>query len=558
MSLILGLDDFGEAVQSRLNFIDKSLFIKEIFDRRSTHVPVIIRPRRFGKTFNLSMLHHFLAAEVNGLKTANLFSNLKISEAGDDYMREQGQYPVISITFKSLKDKNFVDAYEQLCFLIAEIYREHRYLLNSDKLSEEDKKDFSDILKREVSSKSLLENSLKALTRLLYLHYGVKPWLLMDEYDTPIQSAWLYGYYDPMIELMRGLFGNALKGNPNIHRAVITGILRIAKENLFSGVNNLDVYSILAPEYGEHFGFTEGEVDLALKQAELTHLTAEIKSWYNGYHVGDYRMYNPWSIVNCVNKAGAIVPYWVNTSDNLLIRQTLARAEASVKEKLELILEGQPITALINENTVFSDLDGDGEAVWGLLLFAGYLTVIRSKQQGIKSECVLIPPNREVASLYPDIIASWFSGKMGEQQYHWLFKSLTEGDMDVFLEILQKFLRESLSYFDMSGAQPEKFYHGLVLGLMVGLSKTYRVQSNKESGFGRYDILLIPKDLQKLGLIIEFKVAKMDKTLQETAEAALAQINACQYETELQQQGVQRILKIGLGFRGKEVALASS
>ena len=556
MSLIVGLDDFGEAVHSQLDFIDKSLFIKEIFDRKAINVSVIIRPRRFGKTFNLSMLHHFLAPEVNGLKTAEMFSGLKIAQAGGDYMKEQGKHPVITVSFKSIKFSGYTQARESFAKLMSQVYTQYYPILMEANLYPHEKNTLDRILNEQSTDADLMD-SLTNLSAYLYRYYKVKPWLLIDEYDTPIQAAHLYGYYEPMINLMRGLFGSALKGNSNIHRAVITGILRIAKENLFSGVNNLDVFSILSPEYAQHFGFTQEEVDTVLSKHGLPHLSDEIKKWYNGYHIGDYQIYNPWSISNCISKAGAIKPYWVNTSDNLLIKQTLARAEVKVKEEFETILAGKPIEATVNESTVFADLDGDSESVWGLLLFSGYLTAIQSRRIGIKNQCLLIPPNQEVSWLYPDIIRSWFLEELGEENYDWLLKSLTEGDLDTFLVILQKFLRESISYFDVSGAEPEKFYHGLVLGLIISLSKTHEVHSNKESGFGRYDVVLIPKDLEKLGIILEFKVVKGNKTLPETAEEALAQINARHYEVELQQRGIRRILKIGLGFRGKEVSLAS-
>jgi len=558
MSLIVGLDDFGKACENGLNFIDKSLFIKELLDNDHIEAAVIIRPRRFGKTFNLSMLQHFLAPEVNGLKTQGMFNGLKIAEAGDLYMQEQGKYPVIFISFKSIKKQNFADSYAQLIELMSQTYRQHDYLLSSSKLKDYERKIIERIITKNAIEPSLLENSLYELSNCLLKHHGMKPWLLIDEYDTPIQSAYLQGYYDEMIGLMRSLLGSALKGNPHIHRAVITGILRIAKENLFSGVNNLDVYSILSPEYAQHFGFTQEEVDAVLAKENLTGLSDEIKKWYNGYHIGKYQIYNPWSIANCINKQGAIKAYWVNTSDNLLIKQTMARADERVKMQFETILAGKPIKVLINENTIFADLDQDSEALWGLFLFSGYLTALENHRVDIKSECVLTPPNQEVACLYPDIISSWFLEGLGEKNYYWFLKSLTEGDLETFLEILQRFLRTSASYFDVKGTEPERFYHGLVMGLIVGLSGSYRIQSNQESGYGRYDVMLIPQDLQKIGLVIEFKVGKVNKPLQETAEEALAQITARHYDTELQHCGVERILKIGLGFRDKEVALASS
>ena len=558
MGLIVGFDDFGAVIEQKLGFIDKSLFIKEIIDNEEVSVHVIVRPRRFGKTLNLSMLRHFLAAEVNGLKTKGMFDALKIAEQGDGYMQHQGKYPVIFISLKNIKEKKFDDACVLLVDLISETYDQHRYLLSSPQLSAHKKQEFEKILNKQEISIPLLKQSLYKLSAYLFEHHGIKPWLLMDEYDTPIQAGYLQGYYKEIIDFMRGLFGSALKGNENIHRAVVTGILRIAKEDLFSGLNNVQVYSVLDAEYSDHFGFTESEVDAVLKKNNLEHLSTDIKAWYNGYHIGKHQIYNPWSIANCIYKKGELGPYWINTSDNTLIKQTMAHADAALKMQFEAILEGKPVEALIDQNITFSDLNGSGDRLWTLLLFAGYLTAIQTERVGTKNQCLLKPPNQEVDLLYRDIIVDWFSGPLTDMVYNALLKHLTTGDLPSFLKILKKYLRQSASYFDVKGDQPEKFYHGFVMGLIVSLSDTHFIQSNKESGDGRYDVLLIPKDSKKLGLVLEFKVADTDIGLQETAEEALEQINTMHYVTELQQKGIQHIVKVGLAFWGKEVAMASS
>lgn len=562
MDLMLGLDDFGEAVRSQINFVDKSLFIKKVIDDKATHVPVIVRPRRFGKTFNLSMLHHFLAAEVNGLSTQGLFDGLKIAQAGDVYAQQQGQYPVIFISFKNVKKEKYHEAYAQLTDLVSQTYSQYDYLLSSAAIPDYEKKHFEEILKKTVDP-AAFENALQKLCRYLYLHHGVKPWLLIDEYDTPIQAAYVHSYYSPMIDFMRSLFGAALKGNPYLHRAVVTGILRIAKENLFSGINNLKVFSVLDADYSEYFGFTEDEVDEVLIKAELKHLSTEIKAWYNGYQMGghqtgSHQIYNPWSIANCVREKGKIEPYWANTSDNALIKTLLAKADANIKTQFELILAGQTIETMIDESMVFADLDISKDALWSLLLFSGYLTCKEMKLAGMQYNCLLMSPNQEVSVLYQDIIRKWFSDSLGRDTYQALLISLTEARLDDFLFILQKFLLESASYFDVKGTEPEKFYHGFVMGLIVSLSDTHIIQSNKESGYGRYDVIIIPKDTSKLGLILEFKVARPNKTLIETAEEALAQLHERRYETVLQQNGITNIMQIGLAFRGKDVELASN
>jgi hypothetical protein len=555
MSLIIGLDDFGEAVHSQLNFIDKSLFIKEIFDNKGTTASVIVRPRRFGKTFNLSMLCHFLAKEVNGLKTQGMFDNLLISQQGDYYMQHQGKYPVIFISFKDMKHNSYDEAYEGLIGLISATYSMHRVVLSGDTLFDNEKKVFEDILWKRASAADIAV-SLLNLSNYLYRYYKVKPWLLMDEYDTPIQSGYLNHHYQGIIGFMRGLLGAVLKGNSNINRAIITGILRIAKENLFSGLNNVKVYSVLNTQYATHFGFTEAEVDTELQKNNLQHLAADIKGWYNGYHIGDSQIYNPWSIANCINDKGMLQPYWLNTSNNDLIKQTMARAGANLKTAMEPILEGKPIEALVDENITFADLDGSGDHLWNLLLFAGYLTSIKTELSGMQKKCLLKSPNKEISLLYPHIISTWFAETLGRQDYQCLLESLITGDLEEFLDILQTFLFRSASYFDVSGTAPEKFYHGFVMGMIVSLSDTHIIQSNKESGRGRYDVLLIPKDPSKLGIIIEFKVAKSAVILQEAAQQALAQINASGYEAELQHRNITQILKIGLAFYEKEVAMA--
>jgi hypothetical protein len=556
MNFIVGVDDFGEVIKEKFNFVDKSLFIKEVMDNSSTKATVITRPRRFGKTLNLSMLHHFLAPEVNQLQTKGMFDQLKIAEAGSAYMDQQGKYPVIFISFKSVHDSKFVDAYGQLRTLVQETYREHRYLATSQKLHADEKKLYKAIVVREVTDRAVLENSLKELSRFLHLHHGVKPWILIDEYDTPIQSAYFHGYYDDMIALMRGIFGSVLKGNTDMHRAIITGILRISKESLFSGVNNLDVFSILSQEYSEHFGFTGAEVDEALKKANLEN-SSEIKNWYNGYHIGDSQIYNPWSIANCINKGGSVRPYWVNTSSNDLIKSAMASASASVKERFELILAGKTIEETITENMVFSDLKTNSDALWSLLLFSGYLTAIKKTPVYTRFNCELKTPNQEIDALYRDVICGWFDAPLGVTEYRAFLENLTTGQLDKFLKKLKQFLKESSSFFDVKGQHPEKFYHGFVLGLIVSLADTHVVQSNKESGDGRYDVMLIPKDTTQLGLILEFKVAEEGDTLSEVAEQALRQIGERHYETELRQKNIRRILKVGLAFKGKEVEIAS-
>ncbi|MDF3055748.1 MAG: hypothetical protein K0Q74_1655, partial [Gammaproteobacteria bacterium] len=555
MNFIIGVDDFGKVVREQLDFIDKSLFIKEILDNKGTEASVILRPRRFGKTLNMSMLHHFLAPEVNGLKTKGMFDHLKIAQADHSYIDLQGQYPVIFVTFKGTSYNTYEEAKQSFGELMSGLYNEHYALLSGDTLRPHERLVFERILNQDASNTDLIA-SLRNLSHYLYRDRGIKPWLLIDEYDTPIQSGYLHHYYEDIVPFMRGVLGSALKGNPNINRAVITGILRVSKESLFSGVNNLKVYSLLNAGYATCFGFTQIEVDEVFKKANLGNLVQNAKAWYNGYHIGDHQIYNPWSIANCLNAKGETSPYWVGTSSNDLIKKIMALASAEIKETFELLLADKSIEAMITENMTFSDLTTNGNALWNLLFFSGYLTIIEKAPLNTDFTCLLRTPNHEVNALYKSIISNWFVSPFGLEVYRDFLKNLTEGNLEKFLSILRRFLKESTSYFDVKGHHPEKFYHGFVLGLIVGLSETHIVESNKESGDGRYDISIIPKDLTKLGLIIEFKIAQEGVALEESALQALAQINTRGYEIALRQKGVQRIQKIGLAFRDKEVEMA--
>ena len=549
----IGGSDFAEMVDKRLDFVDKTLFIKEIFDNPGIKVTVITRPRRFGKTLNLSMLRCFLAAEVDGRTTQHLFKGLKIAELGDQYMQYQGKYPVIFISFKDVKDHDYESTYANLCCLIANVYNEHYYLLSSLQLTASEKKVFLLIAEGNASLANV-RGSLANLSRYLYKHHGVKPWILIDEYDSPIQAGYLHGYYDSIIQVMRGLFGTAFKDNPFVEKVIITGILRVSKESLFSGVNNIKVYSTFNTEYSEHFGFTESEVEGLLQKANLKHCYTQIRQWYNGYQIGNSIIYNPWSVINCLQEKGLIRLYWANTSGNDLVKHLLAHGDETIKKELETIILGDSITALIDENLVFSDLEKNRDGLWSMLFFCGYLKATHTEFKEGKIQCELASPNQEITALYRDIIRSWLSDPLGYSQYLEFLLSLTAGRVDEFADRLQRYLIETLSIFDTSGREPEKFYHGFVLGMMVSLSETHEVKSNYESGYGRYDVMLIPKDREQLGIILEFKTVREKKTsLKQAARDALQQIIQRQYAAQLHQQGIHNILQIGLAFRGKQV-----
>jgi hypothetical protein len=553
--LPIGYDDFGKIREKQLGFVDKTLFIKDVIDNKEVEVLVFTRPRRFGKTLNLSMLHHFLAENVRGRPTQGMFDGLKISAFREEYLQYQSRCPVIALTLKDIKTSNFEMAIEKFGYLLSDLYREHHYLLSSPRLEDSDKKIFQAILSKSAP-RMLLEDAITNLTRYLTLHHNTRPWLLLDEYDSPIISSYINGYYSEMIEFMRGLMGKALKSNAYLEKSVITGILRVAKESLFSGINNVRVYSILNSQYSEYFGFTEEEVIEVLQKYGLTEHYNGIRQWYNGYKIGDTTIYNPWSLANSVNDGGRLQPYWTNTSDNALVKQLLARGDDLIKMQLESLIQNESISAMIDENLVFNDLNQSDNAVWSLLLFSGYLKVLHAERKDDQIQCELLAPNYEVASLYRGIVRGWLSDPLGYEGHLLFLLSLTEARVDEFTRRLQKYLLQTASIFDVSGKEPEKFYHGLVLGMIVGLSETHEVLSNRESGYGRYDVLLIPKDTEQWGIIMEFKVAT-ESDLNVSAQDALAQIQRRDYAAALRQKGLTNILHMGLAFKGKEVAVVT-
>lgn len=555
LTVPVGMEDFAKIIHKKLDFVDKSLFIKEILDDKGSDVAVITRPRRFGKTLNLSMLHYFLADKANGESTKGLFDGLKITQCGGEYLQHQGKYPVISVTFKDIRRLDYESAKDHLSKELSMLYSKHIELLSSEKLSEQDKRDFEKILKKEGNETELM-SSLRDLTRYVYNHYGTKPWLLIDEYDTPIVSAYSERYYEPMINLMRGLLGSALKSNSALEKAVVTGILRIAKESLFSGVNNLKVYSILNSKYSEHFGFTELEVDELLTKAKLSDKAAQVKEWYNGYQIGNTVIYNPWSIANCIDEQGTLRPYWVNTSDNQLIKDLLKKSALEFKAEFEKLLKGAAVEKLIDENLVFQYLSNNPSSVWSLLLMSGYLKLVSNRQTYQGTFCQLAIPNREVSNLYRQIVEQWLSNGHGIEWYNQFIDTLLTGKIEAFKKHLSSVITQITSYHDFA-EEPEAFYQGLMLGFTASLHRagTYEIKSNRESGLGRFDIMLIPKDLKKLGIIIELKAATKEDNLLKLAENAIEQIHEKKYAQELKQRGVEKMIKIGIAFQGKNFEL---
>jgi hypothetical protein len=555
LRLPIGYDNFAKVIRHNLDIVDKSLFIRDVIDD-AAEVIVITRPRRFGKSLNLSMLHYYLAEKAYGELTEGVFEGMKILEAEEKYLQHYRKYPVISVSFKDIKARTFEQAYASLCGLIRQEYSEHRFLLNSEHLNLDEKKKFESILYEEATEDTI-HKSLRNLTEYLYKATSVKPWLLIDEYDTPIQSAYICKYYDEMIGLMKNLFGSALKSNPYLEKSVITGILRISKESLFSDLNNLKVYSVLDMRYSEYFGFTEPEANDLIKQCDLNEKAVLIKEWYNGYQFGSAVVYNPWSMANCLQENGNIKPYWLNTSGNDLIKELLLKSSEEFKAAFEILLQDKSVEKLVNENMVFSELHTDETAVWSLFLMAGYLKVVGEKKTDLGVLAELKIPNREVKNLYRQIIARWLSGKHGLEWHLKFLNFLLSGEIDQFENAFREVMEQAVSVHD-TAKEPESFYHGLMLGLTASLHSdpNYEIKSNRESGFGRYDYIIFAKNTNKPSILFEFKRVKDDsknrnEMLEKAAIDAVHQIARNGYITELKQRGAKEVIKIGLAFCGK-------
>jgi len=551
--LPMGVSDFNELITQGYLFVDKTNFIKDVM-KDGAKVILLTRPRRFGKTLTLSMLYYFLQCQQPLHR--NLFENLSISQDKSFCDKHQNKYPVIFISFKEIKQSSYEGAYAEIVTLIRSLYAEHRYLLENDVLAEDEKKLFHDILNQRAMASNIHE-SIRQLSIYLDKKFGAKPMILIDEYDAPIQIAYLEGYYEPMIKLMRSIFGYSLKDNTNTHfsKGVVTGIARIAQESLFSGVNNFEAYSVLKSKYGQYFGFTEPEViDLINKTGNTVKLDI-VKEWYNGYKIGSHLVYNPWSIIMCLKNDGDIGPHWLNTSNNDLVRTLLEKGGFRMRSQFELLLQGENAQKPLMENLVFPDLENDEEAVWSLLLYAGYLTSSSTSRDRFALFGLVSVPNKEVMCIYDKIISKWFKISDSLESYRELVKALLEENMDELKRHIQEYLLESGSYFDFNQNTPEKVFQGFMLGLVIGLKDHYTIQSNQESGLGRFDIVFIPKENERGGILLEFKVGSEDNLVQKANEA-LQQIKDKKYLITFKSHGVKSVLAIGMAFCGKQVEIA--
>ncbi len=543
----IGIDDFKKLIEESYYFVDKSLLIKDILDSRAG-ATLIPRPRRFGKTLNLSLLRYFF--EKTDQSNRHLFKGLKIEEH-PDCMDHQGQYPVIWMTLKDTKTATWPSCYAKICKVIGIEFDRHFPSIEPI-LSEFEKKCVQEIING-TASQALYENSLLDLSRYLERAYQKQVMILMDEYDAPIHEGYLKGYYNEIINFMRNFLGAGFKGNTPLSMGILTGILRISKESVFSGINNLFVSSLTNSEFEDRFGLLEDEVVTMLHYFGLENSIDEVRRWYDGYQSGKCKVYNPWSIISLIKNKGILNAYWVNTSDNALIKELLKASSNKTKEELEIIIKGGTVTKPLQENIVLTDLKQKVDVLWNFLLFCGYLTFENPRLVGRSHVAELSIPNEEVIDVYENSFKSWFETTVNIDSYTSMLESLVIGDVESFREFFAKLTLETLGSFDVTGTEPELFYHALVLGMLASLLQTHEVKSNRESGYGRYDVMLIPKDKTKLGIVIEFKKVHADRneTLESEAQKALKQLEDRKYETELRAQGFKKILKLGISFLGK-------
>ena len=551
--LPIGTSDFKKLRKADKYFVDKSLFIKEIIDEDS-EIILLPRPRRFGKTLNLTMLRYFLEKTDNKKETEQLFSGLEI-EKENVFSEHICKYPVIYLTFKDIKSPNFEHSIESIKQVIADEYRKHAYLLESDELDDFEKGDINNIASA-TANISILERSLLYLSRYLYKHHKEKPIILIDEYDTPIISAYIEGYYKETIIFFRTFLGAGLKDNRNIYKGVLTGILRVAKESIFSDMNNLGVYSIMREEYNDHFGFTEKEVEELAYDYNIKEHLENIKKWYDGYMFGKNIIYNPWSILSFVSsKDKKYRSYWANTSSNKLIQDIIQEVTGNIKEEIYELLKNRPVTKKIEENIAFENLKNNESTLYSFLLFCGYLKAYECMDIEDELHCRLQIPNTEVKLVFKNIIVKWISEAYKDyDKLRIMLKALVKGEIKVFEEILNDFVITTMSYFNTGGKKEvERVYQAFILGLLVNLAIDYEVTSEKESGYGRYDISIVPKDKSKKAVIMELKRIETDETTETALDNALLQIEEKKYETVILAQGVTDIAKLGVVFDGKRV-----
>ena len=542
----LGVENFRDLVEKGYAYVDKTYFIKELLDN-GIPVTLLTRPRRFGKTLTLSMVKEFFDVKN---RDKNVFHGLKIDEAGEEYMQHRGKYPVVFISMKMVEDGNWQEMYSSFKLIVSKVYNEYQYLINSPDLDERDKK-YYQIMKQggEECSYDYLIGSLNSLTKMLYKHHGSKPILLIDEYDVPIKRAWKKGFYDEAYNFMVQFYSDVLKTNEALNFAVIMGVSKVIKS---SGLNNLMVCSVLSEDYNDAIGFTYDEVAKLAENVGKSDKLPEIKEWYDGYNFGGAEIYNPWSVIQYFQAKCKPGAYWVNTSANGIIQRMMHGMDKMTERKLQRLMDGGSIWATVNENVIYAEIGKNIDDLYSMLMNTGYLKAANIDAEN-SEEVELQIPNKEILSLFRTEIFRNMNGYRGITCVRDMLDSMLNGDLDEFDMNLESILKNNASFHDT--ANGESFYHGMMLGFCVLLKDTHIVKSNRESGYGRFDLALIPKSTDGQGVILEFKRAESEVQLQEKAREALQQIEDMEYITELQEKQINKVWKYGISFYGKRIAM---
>ena len=550
LPLPIGISDYRKA-SGEYYYVDKTLLIRDFIDERP-QVSLFTRPRRFGKTLNMDMLRVFF--ECSKEDTSVYFKNKKIWKCGKEYQDYQGKYPVIYVTFKDVKCDDWENAYDLIYKIIRNEIERHSELLNSDKISAYEKKYLTSMLNGEANENDVAFAFLN-LSRMLHTHYGVAPIIIVDEYDTPIQQGHVRGYYDQVIDFMRALFSGGLKDNPHLSYGFLTGILRVAKESIFSGLNNLKINSILDNRYSEYFGFTPEEIREMAQYYGVPEKYDEICEWYDGYRFGKTEIFNPWSVIGYFNNECVPRAFWQSTGSNDIIGEVLNNATMETFEKLESLLQGKSIVTNIDTGVIYPQIQNNPASVYSFLLVTGYLKTITNDQTfGGDYICEVALPNKEISYVYSKEILSQFENMIPQSTASAIQTAIYTMDISKLKELLEKFLLQTVSFHD---AANETFYHGLILGLCAMLNNQYRLTSNREAGNGRFDIQMLPLNKLLPGILIELKAGKdcTEEQLSRLADAALKQINDKQYDADMVAQGVTEILQYGIAFSGKKACV---
>lgn len=550
--LPIGVEDFKRLVDNEYYFVDKTLMIKELLENKET-VNLFTRPRRFGKTLNMSMLQRFF--EATAKSNAYLFDGLKIA-AYPEYMAYQGQYPVISVSLKSMKQASYTDAFYMYKNLIAKEYEKHKIILESNKILQSEKEIFRNIMEQRADQNVYL-NSIRTLSDILEKYYEKNVIILIDEYDVPLENAYHEGFYDDMTNLIRSCFESALKTNPSLEFAVLTGCLRVSRESIFTGLNNLKTYSITKNKFSQYFGFTQEEMKEILQTFSLEQYAGTIAKWYDGYRFGLTEIYNPWSVLNCIdsylqNDMVACEPYWSNTSSNRIVKRLIEESNERTKSMVEELINGTPIHTQIFEDVTYGTIDVNQDYIWSFLLFTGYLKIISCETIGDETYYDMVIPNVEIKSIYKNTIRSWFIDHINRDSRTNILESVIHADAEKLEDLLCTWLTNTISCFD----EQENYYHGFVTGLVSGFNG-YMVVSNRESGNGRFDLVVKQRSRWHHAAILEFKVVEKYNQMTKACEDALKQIEEKDYEASLRDEQYENIAKLGICFCQKRCRVKS-